>query len=229
MGAGYSIRARGNASADIFIYEDVGEGFFGGVSAKQFSTDLKGLGQVETINLHLNSYGGEVFDGLAIYRQLVDHPARVITHIDGLAASIASVIAMAGNEIRIAESGFVMIHNALALALGDAAEMRRMADLLETTTGSIADVYASRTGLERTELLGMMDAETWLTGPEAVDKGFANETVANLKVTARAVSNERHHFRHTPAALLEKPRLDAARSRLNLQQAQVASKKLRAA
>src|ERR1044072_9600498 len=101
MGAGFSIKAKGNSEAEILIYEDVGEGWFGGVTAKQFAEDLKALGKVDTINLRINSAGGDVFDGLAIYRRLVDHPARVITHIDGLAASIASVIAMSGNEIRI--------------------------------------------------------------------------------------------------------------------------------
>jgi ATP-dependent Clp protease protease subunit len=221
--------ARGGAAADVFIYEDVGESFFGGVSAKQFASDLKGIGSIETINLHINSPGGQVFEGLAIYRQLVDHPARVVTHVDGLAASIASVIAMAGNEIRIAEAGFMMIHNASAIGIGDASEMRRLADLLDTTTGSIADVYAARTGLGRDDLLTMMNAETWLSAPEAVDKGFANEAVANLKVTAHAVDSEKHGFRHLPQSLLKKPLLDAAKERISLMRAKITSTQLRAA
>lgn len=124
MGQGYRISAKAN-EADVLIYEDVGDSWFGGVSAKQFADDLKALGKVDTINLRLNSAGGDVFDGLAIYRQLVDHPARVITHIDGIAASIASVIAMAGTEIRIAEAGFLMIHDAWGMQMGNADDMRR--------------------------------------------------------------------------------------------------------
>ena len=112
MGAGFSVKAKAGDEAEILIYEDVGEGWFGGVTAKQFADELKALGSVKTINLRLNSAGGDVFDGLAIYRRLVDHPAKIVSHIDGLAASIASVIAMAGDEIRISESGFLMIHNA---------------------------------------------------------------------------------------------------------------------
>src|SRR5262245_27525916 len=105
--------------AEVYIYEDVGSGWFGGVSAKQFADDLRALGQVQTINVHINSAGGEVFDGVAIYHTLVQHPARVVSHVDGLAASIASVIAMAGDEIRITEAGMFMIHNARGGVVGE--------------------------------------------------------------------------------------------------------------
>lgn len=173
MGQGYRISAKAN-EADVLIYEDVGDSWFGGVSAKQFADDLKALGKVDTINLRLNSAGGDVFDGLAIYRQLVDHPARVITHIDGIAASIASVIAMAGTEIRIAEAGFLMIHDAWGMQMGNADDMRRMADLLHTTTGSIADVYKARTPNTPAQIKAWMAAETWFTAAEAIDNGFAS-------------------------------------------------------
>lgn len=229
MGAGYSIKARANASAEIYIYEDVGEGWFGGVSAKQFATDLRALGAVETIDVRINSAGGDVFDGLAIYRQLVDHKAKVVTHIDGMAASIASVIAMAGEEIRIAEAGFVMIHNAWGLVIGDGSEMRKMADLLDTTTGAIRDVYRARTSLPDDELRTMMAAETWLTGAEAVDKGFADSVVENLRIAASAkIDPAKHKFRHMPAALAGRPNYDAAKTRLSAMRLQMERKKLRA-
>src|SRR6478609_6695251 len=118
MGAGYSIKAKGTTAGEIYIYEDVGDSWFGGVTAKQFAADLKELGPVQTLDVRINSGGGDVFDGLAIYRQLVDHPAKVVSHIDGFAASIASIIAMAGDEIRISEAGFVMIHDAWGVAVG---------------------------------------------------------------------------------------------------------------
>lgn len=230
MGAGYSIKARANASAEIYIYEDVGEGWFGGVSAKQFATDLKALGDISTIDVRINSAGGDVFDGLAIYRQLVDHKAKVVSHIDGMAASIASVIAMAGDEIKIAEAGFVMIHNAWGLSIGDGTEMRRMADLLDTTTGAIRDVYRARTSIADEDLQAMMTAETWLTGADAVEKGFADTLVENLRVAASAkIDPAKHKFRHMPAALAGRPNFDAARTRLSAMRVQVERNKLRTA
>jgi ATP-dependent Clp protease protease subunit len=111
--SGYRMVARGTDRAEIYLYGTVGADWFGeGVTAKQFAADLKGLGKVKTIDLRINSDGGSVFEGKTIYSLLAEHPAKVITRIDGLAASIASLIAMAGDEIHIAEGGFVMIHNA---------------------------------------------------------------------------------------------------------------------
>jgi ATP-dependent protease ClpP protease subunit len=201
MGAGYTMKASGQNQADIYIYEDVGEGWFGGVSARQFAADLKALGSLDTLNLHINSYGGEVFDGIAIYRTLVDHPAKVISYVDGVAASIASVIAMAGDEIRITESGFFMIHEASGGAFGRAAEHRQMADLLETITATIGDVYVARTGRDKAEVAAWMTSETWLTAQQALEYGFADEVVENLRLAAHvtAVADwTRHGFKNAP-------------------------------
>jgi ATP-dependent Clp protease protease subunit len=96
----------------------VGEGWFGGMSAKTFVTELQKLGKVDVINLHINSPGGSVFDGVAIYNSLKSHPARIEVDVDALAASIASVIAMAGDEIRIAENAMMMIHDPTGVAIG---------------------------------------------------------------------------------------------------------------
>lgn len=185
MGNGYSIRARGNASAEIYIYEDVGEGWFGGVSAKQFAVDLKALGAIQNIDLRINSYGGEVFDGLAIYRQLVEHPARVVAHIDGVAASIASVIAMAADEIRIAEAGFIMIHPAQGGVLGCASDMRDMADLLDKITSSIINVYDRRTSADVGQITEWVAKDTWFTASEALAAGFADVVDENMLLVAR--------------------------------------------
>lgn len=196
----YRVAARANAEAEVMIYEDVGAGFFGGVTAAQFAKDLAGLGAVKTIHLRINSMGGDVFDGMAIYRRLVDHPARVVSHVDGAAVSIASVIAMAGDEIRISESGFMMIHDAWGFATGGPDDMRRMADLLETTTSSIADVYTARTRLGVAAVRNMMAEETWMTGAEAVERGFADSVAANMRVAA-CYDPAKHKFRKPPAAL----------------------------
>lgn len=213
MGNGFSIKAKGKAEADILLYEDVGEGFFGGITAKQFSDDLAALGDVRTINLRIASLGGDVNEGLAIYRRLVDHPARVITHIDGWAASIASVIAMAGNEIRISEAGAVMIHNAYGIAFGDAQAFRSTADRLDATSGAIADVYVKRTGNKLDKIQDWMNAETWFYGKEAVDAGFAQSVVENMAIAAK-YNPDLHKFRNAPASLTRAPNVTALKQRL---------------
>ncbi len=202
MGNGYSMKAQGT-EADVYIYEDVGASWFGGVSAKQFAIDLKALGAVDTINVHINSFGGEVFEGVAIYQQLVAHPAKIIVYIDGVAASIASVIAMAGDEIRIAEAGFIMIHEAAGGCFGRAQEMRQLADLLDTITGTICDVYEARTQQDGGAIRDWMAQEKWFTAAEAVELLFADSIVDNMRVAAHGTLDvSRHGFRHAPQALL---------------------------
>src|SRR5258707_608582 len=116
---------------EIWLYDQVGEGWFGGMSAKTFVAEVQKLGKVDLINLHINSPGGSVFDGVAIYNNLKSHPARIEVDVDGVAASIASVIAMAGDEIRMAANAMMMIHNAMGMTFGDAEDMRKTADLLD--------------------------------------------------------------------------------------------------
>jgi ATP-dependent Clp protease protease subunit len=237
MGAGYSIKSRaGSGEATIYLYEDIGDSFFGGVSAKQFADDLKALGNVSTINLRLNSPGGDVFDGTAIYRLLIDHPARVIAHVDGLAASIASVIAMAADEIRISEAGFLMIHNASGLVVGEAKDMRQMADTLDTVTNTISDVYVARTKNDPTAVQKWMDDETWFTAADAVENGFADTVVQNMRVAAYAAFDQsRYKFKHTPTVVnrreeakpIIRPLFDAAAARIAAHRAQVALRKNR--
>ena len=186
MGAGYRCFAKGNAAVEVQIYEDVGAGWFGGVTAKQISSDLKAAGNVQTIDVRIASYGGDVNDGLAIYRMLAEHKARVVTHIDGVAASIASIIAMAGDEIVMAEAGSMMIHEGWTIAAGNAKAMRDMADHLEATSAQLANIYAGRTKQPEQQVKDWMAAETWFYGQEAVDKGFANRLEANVKAAANA-------------------------------------------
>ncbi len=207
MGAGYRMTARGNREAEILIYEDVGESFFGGVSAKQFYTDLRALGAIDLLNVRINSYGGEVFDGLAIYRHLAEHAAKKVVHVDGIAASIASIIAMAGQEIRVAEAGRIMIHDASGLCWGTAAEMREMSDRLESITGSLTDVYVARTNQKREKVRDWMQAETWFTAAEAVENGFATAVTENVRVAARFDPKVHGYIRRAPADLMtEAPR-----------------------
>jgi ATP-dependent Clp endopeptidase proteolytic subunit ClpP len=178
---GYSIVAKGNRQCEVMLYDQVGAL---GVSARKFRNDLKAQGDVQEIHLHLNSPGGEVFDGLAIYNTLKDHPAKVVVHVDGMALSMASVIAMAGDEIEIADNAFLMIHNPMNLAMGDADEIRHMAELLDKVKTQLVNIYAQRSKKDAAAVSKLMDAETWLAGQEAVDQGFADRTSGNLAVAA---------------------------------------------
>jgi ATP-dependent protease ClpP protease subunit len=184
MGAGFSIKAKGAKAAEIRIYEDVGESYFGGVSSETFARELDAVGSVDRIDLRLNSLGGDVFDGMAIYRRLVEHPAHITAHIDGVAASIASVIAMAGNEIIIGESASMMIHMAWGGAMGDAKAMRAMADRLDNASEQIVGIYAARTKMPKDTLRAWMGNTTWLYGKQAVDSGFATAVAENMGAAA---------------------------------------------
>lgn len=201
MGQGISFKAKGKTSAEILIYEDVGEGWFGGISAKTFADNLKGLGDVKTIDVRINSYGGDVFDGLAIYNQLVQHKATITTHIDGVAASIASVIAMAGKEIRIAESGWLMIHDAWGMAVGNAAVLRDLAGRLDAVSQQLAGVYAARTGRDQDEIRSWMAEEKWFSAGDALDAGMATAMSENMRAAAYAGDLGKHTFMHLPERL----------------------------
>lgn len=205
MALGYRINAKAGDRAEILIYEDVGEGWFGGVSAKKFAADLKGMGDIKDIDVRINSFGGDVFDGLAIYRQLADHRAKIAVHIDGVAASIASVIAMAGDEINIAAPGFFMIHNAWGMAVGNSTDMRSVADRLEAVSGAIADVYVARTKNSGADVKQWMDEERWFTAAEAMEAGFVTRVVDNVERMAASFNPQIHKFKGMPAALSVAP------------------------
>lgn len=176
----YSIQAKADQSADISIFDEIG---FFGVNAKQFIGDLKAI-DAKTIKLAINSPGGSVFDALAMYNALRQHPANVEVTVLGVAASAASLVAMAGDTIVMPENAFMMIHNPLNFAYGNADELREMADVLDKIGASLVATYANRTGLPEDEIKAMLDAETWLNAEEAVLKGFADELQPALKVAA---------------------------------------------
>lgn len=194
----------GADEAEVFIYGDIG-GWWGGVTAEQFAKDVAAL-EVQTLNVRLNSPGGLVFDGVAIYNALANHRANVVIHIDGLAASIASVIAMAGDEIRIAEGAHVMIHKPWSFAMGDAELMRKEADVLDHLEDGLVDIYAARTGKKRAALQEWMAAETWFRGKHAVDEGFADVMVPakkKEKKEAHAASAILPLFARAPADVVD--------------------------
>lgn len=182
----YRMNAKGER-AELYIYDVIGGDFFGeGTTAKQFQKDLKALGDVKTLDIYINSPGGDVFDGVAIYNQLARHRARKIVHIDALAASIASVIAMVGDEIEIAANGMLMVHRAWGLVIGNANDARKFADTLEKVDSTIIGTYVSRTGADERKITKMVDEETWLTADEAVEMGFADRASDPVEMAALA-------------------------------------------
>lgn len=171
----------GGKSVDVYIFDYIGSWE---ISARSFIEELKGL-DADQINLHINSPGGSVFDGIAIQNSLKHHKAKVTVHIDGLAASIASIIALAGDEIRIAENAYVMIHNPASIVWGDARDMLKEAELLDKIADGLAGDYSRKMGITVAEARALMDEETWYLGQEAVDAGFADATFAGNQATAQ--------------------------------------------
>lgn len=156
----------------------------GDVYPKQFYDDLTRAGDVSTITVRINSYGGSVFAGHAMHSILKAHKAQVIVHIDGIAASAASVVAMAGDRIIMPSNSMMMIHNPMSIALGDAEEMRKVADTLDRVKDSIVAAYRDRTGLSEDRLAELMDQETWMTAAQARELGFADEVEEAVRVAA---------------------------------------------
>ena len=170
----YEIRNQDGDKAVLRIYDEIHWLF--GVDPEDFARDLDAITAPE-IEVQINSPGGDVFDGIAIYNALRTHPARVTTRVDGIAASIASVISQAGDERIMLSGSQMMIHEAWGLAIGPAGEHREMADLLDKQNEVIASIYAERSGREPDEFLEAMGSETWMTAQEAVERGLADEVV----------------------------------------------------
>lgn len=180
-GRGFSMRAEAGR-AEVLLYDVIDPWY--GISAKQFHADLKALGEVTTIDLRINSPGGSVTEGMAIYSILKRQEARVIAHVDGIAASMASVVAMAANEIVMAQGAYLMIHNPLGVVVGEADEMREYADLLDKTKAQLVAIYAKRTNRPAEDIARLMDEETWFTPDEAIAAGFADRSTADLAIAA---------------------------------------------
>jgi ATP-dependent Clp endopeptidase proteolytic subunit ClpP len=177
----YEITALANGATEIYIYDEIG---YWGVTAKDFARDLKEIKPNGSIDVHINSPGGSVTDGIAIYNLLKNHSATVNVIVDGLAASMASVIAMAGDTITIPENALMMIHNPRGGASGDANGLRKTAEILDKMKAAMTTAYANKTGKDSLEISALMDDETWMTGREALAMGFATQTSDEVLLTA---------------------------------------------
>ena len=204
----YKIENKTPERAEIWIYEPIGEDFFtgDGITAKGFQKELAEI-KAAQIDLHINSPGGLVFDGITIYNLLKQHPANVTTYIDGLAASIASVIALAGDRVVMAENALFMIHKASGMVMGNSDDMRDFADKLDKVNGSIATTYISKTKKDEKEINDLMAAETWLTADEALEMGFVDELAGEMDMAACAKFipiMAKAGFKHIPKNIAEK-------------------------
>lgn len=196
----YEMKALANGATEIFVFDEIG---YWGVTAKDFARDLKEVNPNDSIELHVNSPGGSVTDGIAIYNLLKNHKSVVNVHIDGLAASMASVIAMAGDTITMPENALMMIHNPWGGAMGDAEELRKTADVLDKMKTALISAYANKTGKEHEEISALMDSETWMTGAEAVEMGFANQVTDEIQLAASFDTSKLNNFNNDKTSLFK--------------------------
>lgn len=203
-----------NEVAEVLLYDVIGEDDFfgGGISAKVFREQVKGI-KAKSMNLRINSPGGSVFEASAMMAALDEFKGRIEVDIDGIAASAASVVAMAGDTIRVATNAMIMIHNPHALVIGSAEDMRSTADTLDKAKDQLIDAYKRHSKAARAKLSEWMDAETWFTGQEAVDAGLAHSVTEARQVAARAdiATMAKLGYRHIPEAVLKANDAEAER------------------
>jgi ATP-dependent Clp protease protease subunit len=190
----YDFRAQARG-AEIVIYDEIGAF---GIPAKAFLDELKALGPVAELKVRINSPGGSVFDGVAIYNALKRHNATITAWIDGIAASIASVIAMAGDDVVMPENAMLMIHDPSGLVMGTAADMRTMAEALDRMKAGMVAAYRDKSGRDGAEIEALMQAETWLSAEEAVALGLADRVEQPVRMAAHF---DLSRFRNTPPQL----------------------------
>lgn len=167
--------------ADVYIYDEIS---WFGVSANEFVKDLEDI-KADTIKLHLNTPGGSVFDGIAIYNALKQHDAVVETYIEGLAASSGSIVALAGDKVFMADNAFFMIHEPWTIIAGDSRDLRKTADMLDKISSVMINTYMKASGKDEKEIKAWLEAETWFTAAEAKEAGFIDEITDEIEVDAK--------------------------------------------
>lgn len=186
----WKVTAKSEIEAEILLYDEIAsfdDEDWGCINAKGLISKIKALGNVKDITLRINSVGGDVFEAQAMYSYLKSHPANITVRVDGLAASAASVVAMAGNKVIMSANALMMIHNPAGGVWGEAEDMRDTAEILDKIRDTIANVYMVKTGIDREKVISMMNDETWMTATEAHDLKFCDEVTEGVAVTAKAV------------------------------------------
>lgn len=184
----WKITNKDESDAEILLYDIIGDydDNWEYQGAKNLINKVRALGDVKNIMLRINSIGGDVFEAQAMYSYLKSHPANVTVRVDGLAASAASLVAMAGDKIVMPKNALMMIHNPAGAAMGEAEDMRDMADILDKVRDAIAAAYISKTGMEHDKIISMMDDETWMSAEEAHELGFCDEVDGAVEIAAMA-------------------------------------------
>lgn len=177
----YNIQNKAGETADVYIFDEIGTY---GITAQEFINDIKDL-KGTPINLRINSLGGDVFDGMAMYNVIKRREAKTTVYIEGIAASIATIIALGADEVVMAENSLFMIHNAWGGSMGEAKDMRKTADTLDKISSELIDIYRKKTRLSYEALSEMMDEETWLNANEAFEMGFIDTISDSIKVAAK--------------------------------------------
>lgn len=201
----WEIKNSADNTGEVFIYGDIVSWKWDDtdVTAADFKKDLDALGDIKTLNVYINSYGGSVFQGQAIYSILQRHSAEKHVYVDGIAASIASLIAMAGDKIYMPANAMMMIHNPIARCVGNAQDMRKTADELDKIREAMLPAYLDKAGDKLTEdkLIELLDAETWLTAQDCLAYGLCNEVLEDKQVAACADTQMLETFKNVPEAL----------------------------
>jgi len=197
----YSIKAAANNQpAEVLLYDEIG---FWGVTAADFIADFNAIND-SNITLRINSPGGSVFEGMAIYNAIRRHKATITTQIDGIAASMASIIALAGDYIKMSETAYYMIHNPFGFSMGTAKDLRKDAQLLDEMADQMVNIYQSKSTLSREEIIAAMDDETWYTGPTALTAGFVSELTETLDAAACYHGTDAvNHFTKSPITITQ--------------------------
>lgn len=192
MNKWYDIKNKNEDIGEIYIYGDIEDWKFvqEDVTPIDFINKIKALGEIKTLNIYINSPGGSVFAGQAIYNIIKRQKAQTNVYIDGIAASIASIIALAGDKVYMANNSLYMIHLPFTIALGNSDDFRKLADTLDKVTEISINVYEEKTGLERKEIKEMLKNETWMTADEALEKGFIDEIQDEKNITASMRNGE---------------------------------------
>ncbi len=194
-----------NDELDIYIYDQIGDYWGYSYSAKDLLEDIKAE-SFNKINLYINSPGGDVFDGVAIYNILQrvksDKNIKVDVHIDGMAASIASIIAMVGDKIYMPANSMIMIHNPWTYTAGNAIELRKTAEELDKICDSMKTIYLKRFNQTDEKLTELLDSETWLTADEALEYGLCDEVLEEVKMVAKFDDKAFRNYKHVPNAFL---------------------------
>lgn len=202
----WKMKALNDGKAEIFIYSDIGYDWWEDKSTAQlFAEELKNLGDVSSIDLHINSNGGDVFDGQAIHTLIKNHKGFVTAYIDGLAASIATVIAMGADKVIMPKNAMMMIHNAWTGLYGNANDLRKMADDLDHINDTIVNTYLAKVKDKTDEatIRDLMEKESWLNAEECLSLGLCDEVSEPVKMAACLTKEQAHKFKNAPKELIK--------------------------